>query len=170
MHRFTRHSSAPSSRSKTTSSSQRRGAVTVEFAICAMVFFMFVFALLELSRFLFVQHSIQMAAYEGARIGIIPGADSDAVRVRAQNILNATGVRVANIVVTPENIDSTTQEVRVAISCQFSDNSWLPPTYLSSRNVNSTIALQHENMAYLRPGDTNLEDLIGNNNNEPIDE
>ncbi len=147
----------------------RKGAVTVEFALCVSIFFLFVFGMLELSRYKYVQHSVQMVAYESARAGVVPGASVNTVRTRAQNLMQATGVRNYSIVVSPTTINNLTENVSVTISCNFGENSWVPPTYLTNRAIASTITLQHENMAYLRPGDTDLASIIGNNNSEPRD-
>lgn len=147
----------------------RRGTVTVEFALCASIFFMFVFAMLELSRFIYVQHSVQMVAYEGARAGVTPGASANDVRTRVANLMQATGVRVYTMNVTPAVINNLTENVAVTINCNFNDNSWVPPSFLTNRTISNTISLQHENMAYLRPGDTSLKDIFGDNDNEPTD-
>ncbi len=151
------------------SHSSRRGTVTVEFALCASIFFMFVFGMLELTRFIYVQHSVQMVAYEGARAGVTPGATADDVRERVDNLMQATGVHVYTVSVAPAVINNLTENVAVTINCNFNDNSWVPPSFLTNRTIVNTISLQHENMAYLRPGDTSLEDIFGNNDNEPTD-
>ena len=156
----------------------RRGAVTVEFAICATVFFMFIFGMMELTRYIYVQHSVQMVAYEAARAGVVPGATRADVVARAEDLLAATGIHVydppqveaTNPDAAEAEINSLTEAVRVTIDCDFANNSWLPPTFLKGATISSTIELQHENMAYLQPGQTDLEELIGNNDNEPIDE
>ena len=151
------------------SSRSRHGTVTVEFALCVSIFFMFVFGMLELSRFIYVQHAVQMVAYEGARAGVTPGATADDVRARVANLMQACGVRVYTMSVSPAVINNLTENVAVTINCNFNDNSWVPPSFLSNRTIANTISLQHENMAYLRPGDTSLEDIFGNNDNEPTD-
>lgn len=148
----------------------RRGVVTVEFALCATVFFLFIFGMLELTRFLYVKHSAQMVAYEAARAGVVPGATKRDVETRAAELMAATGVHAYSIRVTPAMINNLTEQVSVTINCNFGDNSWVSPTFLKSNQISSTITLQHENMAYLRPGDTDLASLIGNNNHEPIDQ
>lgn len=130
---------------------------------------MFVFGMLELTRFIYVQHSVQMVAYEGARAGITPGATADDVQARVADLMQATGVHVYTMNVSPSVISNLTENVAVTINCNFNDNSWVPPTFLTSRTINTTIALQHENMAYLRPGDTSLAEIFGNNDNEPTD-
>ena len=83
--------------------------------------------------------------------------------------MQATGVRVYTMSVSPQVINSLTENVAVTINCNFNDNSWVPPTFLTNRTIDTTISLQHENMAYLRPGDTSLEDIFGNNDDEPTD-
>ncbi len=147
----------------------RLGAVTVEFALCVSIFFMFVFGMLELSRYIYVGHAVQMVAYESARAGVTPGASAADVQTRCDNLMAATGVRNYTMVMNPAEINHLTENVSVTILCNFGENSWVPPTYLTDRLITSTISLQHENMAYLRPGDTSLEDIFGNNDDEPTD-
>lgn len=149
--------------------SSRLGAVTVEFALCVSIFFMFVFGMLELTRYIYVGHAVQMVAYESARAGVTPGATVADVQTRCANLMSATGVRNYTMVMNPTVINNLTENVSVTILCNFGENSWVPPTYLTNRIITSTISLQHENMAYLRPGDTSLEDIFGNNDDEPTD-
>ncbi len=150
-------------------SDARRGAVTVEFAICASLFFMIAFAGLEFGRYFYVQHGVQMIAYESARAGIVPGADRSDVETRANTLLEATGIPNATVLVTPQTITTQTRDVTVRVTCNFNDNSWVPPTFLTNKVIVSEIQLQHENNAYLDPDDVDIESLIGNNDNEPID-
>ncbi|MEZ6137719.1 MAG: pilus assembly protein [Pirellulaceae bacterium] len=156
----------PNSRRK----KSRTGAVTVEFAICASVFFMTAFTLLEFSRFMFVRHSVEMVAYEAARQGVVPGATADNVNSRAQSLLNASGIKQATVAIQPPVINSLTEEVSVTVSCNFSENSWLPPTFLTGQTLVSTITLEHENKAYLAASGVDVMDVIGDNDDEPIDE
>jgi Flp pilus assembly protein TadG len=148
----------------------RQGMVTVEFALCASIFFMFIFGMLELTRYIYMQHSVQMVAYEAARAGVVPGATVSDVQTRAANLMAATGINVYTMNVTPTNINTLTENVSVTIHCNFADNSWVPPFFITSQQMESTISLQHENMAYLQPGDTDLASIIGDNDSEPIDQ
>ncbi len=52
----------------------RRGAYTVEFAVCATVFFTLIFASLELARYVYVRQAVDQIAYEACRAGVISGA------------------------------------------------------------------------------------------------
>jgi len=142
----------------------RLGAFTVEFAICSGIFFTMLLAGFEFARFMYARHSVEQAAYEAARVGIVPGKTLAEVRAKATQILNATGIRNPTITVTPSSFTTSTTTVTVEIRCKYSDSSWLKPVFLASSDMVSTITLDHENKAYLVTSGS-----IGNNNNEPID-
>jgi len=144
--------------------SRRLGAFTVEFAICSGVFFTVLLAGFEFARFMYARHSVEQAAYEAARVGIIPGKTPAEVTAKAIQILSATGVRNSTITITPSTFTTSTPTVTIAIRCKYSDNSWLKPVFLANTDLISTITLDHENKAYLVTAGN-----VGNNNGEPID-
>ncbi len=70
--------------------SKRKGAVVVEFAVVLPVFALVFGGTIEISRALLVQHTIDTAAYEGARAAAVPGATSnDAVRTAKELLQTA---------------------------------------------------------------------------------
>jgi len=144
---------------------KRKGAFTVEFALCSGLFFMILLAGFEFSRFMYARHSVDQAAYEAARIGIILGQSPARVVSRAQQILSATGIRAATISVQPTTFDGNTETVTVSINAPYAESSWLRPVFLAATNLSASITLDHENQAYLQAQKIN----IGNNNFEPID-
>jgi Flp pilus assembly protein TadG len=143
----------------------REGAFTVEFALCCGLFFMLLMAGIEFTRFMYARHSIDQAAYEAARIGIVPGKTPAMVADRANQILNATGVKNAVVTVSPSAFNNQTSEVTVRISAHYSDSSWMKPVFLATTQMISEVTLDHENKAYLVPEGSTL----GNNDNAPID-
>lgn len=140
------------------------GAFTVEFAICSGLFFTTLLSGFEFARFMYARHSVDQAAYEAARLGIVPGRTPSEVVAKANQILNATGVRNGSVTVTPSVFTSSTSTVTVEIRCKYSDSSWLKPVFLANSDMVSKITLDHENKAYLITAGT-----VGNNNNEPVD-
>ncbi len=50
----------------------RKGAALVELAVCLPVFFMIAMATVETCRMIYLRQSIKIAAYECARLGIVP--------------------------------------------------------------------------------------------------
>lgn len=147
----------------------RRGAFTVEFAVCCSVYFMIVFAGLEFTRYFFARHAVDQAAYEACRVAIVPGNSPGDVRTMAERMLSAAGMRAetAQITITPASFDNSTENVTVAVVCPFSDNSWMPSRFFQGASLQSAVTLDHENRAFLIPSEATGD--IGNNDNEPID-
>lgn len=145
----------------------RLGAFTVEFAFCCGIFFVVMMAGIEFTRFMYARHSVDQAAYESARVGIIPGATPAQVEATARSILNATGIRGAIIDITPSRFDESTATVNVKIRCDYAENSWIGPVFLAGARIESDLTLDHENKAYLV---TERDPNIGDNENEPVDE
>lgn len=143
----------------------RQAAFTVEFALCSGLFFMILMSSIEFTRFMYARHSVDQAAYEAARLGIVPGRTAEEVVARAHQILNATGVRNASVTVTPSVFSSSTSTVTVRVRCSYADSSWMRPVFLANTDIVSEITLDHENKAYLVPAGGDL----GNNDDEPID-
>lgn len=124
--------------------SRRRGATLLEFAITVPLLFFFLFALLEFSRANLIRHSIQLAAYEGARKAIVPGATAGTARTAAFQILNAVGVINADVTVSPAVITPLTPEVTVTIEVSLDDNVWVVPKFVRGKRLTNSVTLSRE--------------------------
>ena len=82
----------------------RRGVVAVEFALTAGLAFLFFIAAMEFSRVAMLRGTIDNAIYEGARVGIVPGATAGDVEKKVRDILGFSLVSVADISVQPNPI------------------------------------------------------------------
>jgi Flp pilus assembly protein TadG len=116
----------------------------VEFALTAPIVFLLFFAAFEFSRMNMVRHTADIAAYEGAREGIVAGATSDEVRDRVLDMLSTVAITQAVVTVTPATIESSTREVRVEVDVPVAPNSWLTPRFLSDLHIQSTSTLARE--------------------------
>lgn len=123
----------------------RGGVVTVEFALAAPVFLLFVFSGVEFSRVNMIRNTISNAVYEGARKGIVPGATAqeciDVVQANL-DIINLVGttITVAPVVIEP---DSETVTVSVSVPID-STNGYVTPRYYLGRTLTSSITLKRE--------------------------
>lgn len=122
----------------------RRGAVTVEFAIVAPVAFLIIFGSVEFARLNMILNSMENAAYEGARRGIIPGATETNVRDATTQILQAVGAVNATVTVTPTVITHQTPEITVSISIPLNDNAWISPHFTNNRTLTRSCRLTRE--------------------------
>ncbi len=65
----------------------------IEFAICMPVFFLIAMATIETCRMIYLRQSMKLAAYECARVGIIPGMTPDVLSDQCDVILGGRHIR-----------------------------------------------------------------------------
>ncbi len=123
------------------SSNRRTAAALVEFAVVLPVIFLFFAGVIEVSRLLMLQHSTDTAAYEGARSAMVPGASSEDAKRAARALLTAARLKNATISVTPETITESTSLVTVTVELPVKDNTWLPPIWITSGVLQSSVSL-----------------------------
>jgi Flp pilus assembly protein TadG len=116
---------------RTVTLNPRRGATTVELAMVLPVLFLVVFGAFEFSRLNMLKHLASVAAYEGAREGIIIGATAADVETQVNGVLAAGGIIDASVTTTPATITSATTEVQVQVSIPVDGNFWVLPAYAS---------------------------------------
>lgn len=116
-----------------------RGAVAVEFAICVPLLFTLLFGCYELCRANLMQHAAESAAYEGARIGIIPGATEEEIRDACDFIMTSVGVRTftietRNTVSREDNSEFVTVDIQIPFQENFQLGTFFvsDPTFLGS--------------------------------------
>lgn len=130
---------------------RRRGTTIIEFAIVAPLLFLLFFASLEFCRVAMIRHTVDNAIYEGCRVGIIPGATAAEVHQETQRILNSLGLNHASITVTPQTINSRTDEVTVRVVVPLDDNSFVPNQFVAGGTIARELTLLREATATTNP-------------------
>lgn len=123
---------------------RRWGSTTVEFSLVAPVLFLMVFASIEFSRAVMLRHTCDIAAAEGARHGILPGATAAECRTRALAELSVLGVRGATATVSPTTLSNTDTEVTVTVSVPIDTNGYIFPRFFIGKSIRSVVTLQRE--------------------------
>ncbi|MEM6364499.1 MAG: TadE family protein [Planctomycetota bacterium] len=116
----------------------------VEFAMILPVAMLLFMVLIETSRALLIQHSIDTAAYEGARVGIIAGASAAEVVAESQSLLDAAGLVDTAIEVEPTTITEDTAVIRVRITVPAQSNQWFIIPDAVDFDIVSEVALMTE--------------------------
>jgi Flp pilus assembly protein TadG len=117
----------------------------VEFAVIALPFFILVLGMIELGRGFMVQHLLQSAARQGARIGILPSNGNTEITAAVAGVLTPAGITGDLISVqvngvTQDAKDATTgQDVMVMVSVPSSSISWMP----FNNYLNGTLSAQY---------------------------
>jgi len=122
----------------------RRGAITVEFALCFPLLLMTFFAAFEFARANMLRQTAENAAYEGARRAIIPGASADDAENFAKNMLAIVGTEGATVDVDPQVIEHSTPEVTVTVTVPLNENGFVAPLFLKDREIIATTTLARE--------------------------
>ena len=92
------------------------------------IFMMILLMSVEAARLNTLRNTIENAAYEGARRGIVPGAAVSDVQATAGAIMSAVGAKNVSITTTPSTISDTTATLTVTIDVPLSSNSWIGRT------------------------------------------
>ncbi len=129
----------------------RMGALTVEMAICVPIVLLLLMGTLEFGRMNMLRNSIDNAAYEGARRGVVPGATASDCEAEANKVLQAIGAVNTTVTVTPSVITDSTAQVSVTISAPLSSNSWGPARFLSGVTLRSVSTKSREFVGQLVP-------------------
>lgn len=123
---------------------RRRGATAVEFAITAPLFVLFLLTAFEFGWMNVIRHTADNAAYEAARMAIVPGATSAEAIAEANRLLDIVWARGAQVTVTPATITDDTEEVTVSIDVPLNQNGLILPRFTSNKWLSSESTLRTE--------------------------
>ena len=121
-----------------------QGAITVEVALCLPILLAVLMGSYELARANMMMHSTESAAYEGARVGIIPGATPEGVRAAVGRILGSVGVTTFDIEVNPAVITNLDEDIEVIVTVPFRDNLRIPTFFMRDPVFRGTCSLKRE--------------------------
>ncbi len=122
----------------------RRGATLVEFAIVAPVFFLLLLGSFEFSRLNVIRHTADNAAYEAARIAMVPGATAAEAVAEAQRIMNIVRARGTTVTVNPATLGLTTNQITVTVDVPMGQNGWITPRFTGSQIMRAVATLKAE--------------------------
>jgi Flp pilus assembly protein TadG len=122
----------------------RRGAVIVEFAIVAPVFFLFIVVAFEFGRLNVIRHTADNAAYEAARNAIVPGATAAEAIAKANGLMNVVGTRGARVTINPSTLGPNVDEVTVTVEVPLRLNGWIAPRFTGATSLRSQSTMRTE--------------------------
>lgn len=128
----------------------RQGAVVVEFALTAGLAFFFFLAALEFSRVAMIRGTVDNAIYEGARVGITPGATAEDVEKKVRDILGFSLVKVADVSIQPNPILSDSRTVHVKVDVPLDKNTFSPAKFFSGKSIVRSMQMKREASRFVR--------------------
>lgn len=124
--------------------SRRKGTTIVEFAVVAPIFFTLIFAGIEFSVIGTIRSTSHNAAYEAARVLVVPGAVAQDGIDEAERIMGIVGVDTLTVTTTPAVIDNDTKEIKVNIVIPYDENALFTPWFLGNVTLRSECTLKTE--------------------------
>lgn len=122
----------------------RKGAATVEFALCLPILLTFIFGILEFSRVTQLQQSARLAAFEGARAGISLNATNSDVTTAVNKVMSAMSISNFTTTITPTTLSYSSPSVSVSVSLNPTQNAWFTRFVGSASTINANVTLQRE--------------------------
>jgi len=126
----------------------RGGAAAVEAALCIPLIILLMFGTLEISAGYYLQESVTIAAYEGARQGARRRGTSEQVISRVEEILEARNVQLGSGTITVTPTDLTTldavQPLTVTVQVQSAGNGALFFDTMANRTITGSVTIARE--------------------------
>ncbi|WP_025915678.1 TadE/TadG family type IV pilus assembly protein [Herminiimonas sp. CN] len=101
------------------------GAVAVEFALVASIFFTLLFGIMEMSRVLFYMNTAAEATRLGARVAVVCDVNTPAVKTKMINMLGILSAGDISVDYKPTGCSSSTCQ-SVTVSVTKSVNTFIP--------------------------------------------
>lgn len=118
--------------------------VTVEMALTLPIYFSLLFGAMEFARVNVVLHTMENAAYEGARRLVVPGATAAQGEATALAGLTAVKIKNPTVTITPDPLTGIETQVTVTISVPLNDNAWVTPNIFKDMTLTRSCTLNTE--------------------------
>ncbi len=124
----------------------RSGAAVVELAVVLPVFVLILMGTIETCKMTFLQQSLEIAAYEAARVAIVSATDQADIDAAANALLIARRVNGAVISVIPSDFQNAPYGsfIRVNVSAACNSNASSPLRFYGNRTLTGTVEMMKE--------------------------
>ncbi len=125
-------------------SCRRRAATLVEFAMVLPIILSLFAAMIQLSRMMLLQHTVDTAAYEGARHAMVPGATVAEARDVTEQLLRDAGLVSYEIEIQPDELTEASALITVSVTAPMDANAWIRGMPMFDIDVASDVTLMCE--------------------------
>ncbi|MCM2370963.1 TadE family protein [Aporhodopirellula aestuarii] len=125
--------------------SRRTGIAVVELAICLPLIVLIFFGTLETCRAIYLRQNLAIVAYEGARVGVLPGSSSAVVQQQCEMLLEDRGIDGYDVVTspTPETLQ-VGGTFQVTVTAQCDKNTMIGSQLFAGKVLSETVVMRAE--------------------------
>lgn len=115
----------------------------METALCMPLLVILIFGAIELSNAVFLKQSLNMAAYEAAKVITRPGDNNTLASTRAQQVLSVRKISNYTLSVSPTITATTARgtQVTVTIQAPASNLSYGPLRFMTGKTISSSAVM-----------------------------
>lgn len=126
--------------------SKRRAAAIVELAFVLPILFTLLFATIETCAMLHLQQTLEIAAYESARVSLIPTSQPNLVQETAERFFKNRNVNGGKITISPSNFDKLPigTNITVRVTAPASGNLPISPMFFAGKNLSASCSMMKE--------------------------
>lgn len=124
---------------------RRKGAATVEAAVCLPLLIVLVFGAVESANGIFLKQSLTIAAYEAAKIAAGPRGTKQAATTRCQEVMAVRDVDNFTITFSPNDLSADTsrgQRIEVTVTVAADAASLGPLWIFNGKSLQKTVAMR----------------------------
>jgi Flp pilus assembly protein TadG len=121
----------------------RRGTAATELAVSLPLLVTLVFGAIEMANAVFLRQSLNMAAYEAAKVITRPGSNEALARTRCAEVLGVRKVTTYTLSFSPTVTTATARgtEVTVTLAATASNLSYGPVQFLTGKTITTTVVM-----------------------------
>jgi Flp pilus assembly protein TadG len=121
----------------------RSGAATLELAVAAPLLVILVFGAIEMANAVFLKQTVNLAAYEAAKIITRPGTNQTLAETRVSEIMTARRVSNYTLSFSPTVTTATARgtQVTVTLSAPASNLSYGPLRFMTGKTVTAVVKM-----------------------------
>ncbi len=125
---------------------RRQGAAVAELAVVLPLLMLILLGTIEICSLIFLQQTLRVCAYEGARVALVPGAKLENVTEAINQLVEDRNIDGVSIVIDPPDFDQQAygSVLRVAVSADASSNSLVTTWFIRNRQLSSEIHMMVE--------------------------
>jgi hypothetical protein len=124
----------------------RRGAALVELAVSLPVLFLITMATVETCRVIYLRQSIKIAAFEAARLSILPNATFEIVKIQTDCVLLGRNIRNYEVTCTPDPPSSAKEGdlITIRITAPIAENSLMTSWIYRDRVIDESVRIMKD--------------------------
>lgn len=121
----------------------RRGLAVVEAAITIPLIFVVILSTVEICNRIFLQQKLEIIAYEGSRVAIIPDSKFADVQQQVDELAENRGIKNLNLSIEPADFESAPEGTFISITVTAENKLVLSELFLSPTST-ATVSMMKE--------------------------